>query len=182
MSRVGAKPIPIPESVTVTVVGKVITVKASKGELAQILPAAVKVAVADNHILVSVKPVTDQNRALHGLFRSLINNMIIGVTAGFSKTLELTGTGFRVNLKDKDIELSLGFSHPVVFVTPEGITLAVKDQKIITVIGADKQLVGQVAANIRKLRPPDAYKGKGVRYQDELVKLKPGKAAKAAGE
>ena len=124
---------------------------------------------------------TKTSKALHGLTRSLIQNMVIGVTQGFTKTLELQGTGYRVKPQGQGIELSLGFSHPIIYQAPAGIKLEVKDQKIITISGPDKQMVGQVAAELRHFRPPDVYKGKGVRYQGETVKLKPGKAAKAAG-
>lgn len=180
MSRIGRQPITIPEKVTVTLTGSHLVVKSDKAELSASLPKEIKVEVKDNQVLVSIAK-NQKTTALHGLWRSLINNLIVGVTEGFVKKLELVGTGFRANLKDKSLEMSLGFSHPVVFVAPEGISFAVEEQKTITVTGADKYLVGQVAANLRKLRLPDPYKGKGIRYLGEVVKLKPGKAVKAAG-
>ena len=186
MSRIGRQPITIPEKVTVTLTGSHLVVKSDKAELSASLPKEIKVEVKDNQVLVSIAK-NQKTTALHGLWRSLINNLIVGVTEGFVKKLELVGTGFRANLKDPStgsgqaLEMSLGFSHPVVFVAPEGISFAVEEQKTITVTGADKYLVGQVAANLRKLRLPDPYKGKGIRYLGEVVKLKPGKAVKAAG-
>jgi large subunit ribosomal protein L6 len=188
MSRIGLKPIIIPEGVTITVKDKVVTVSKGEKSLTQALPQEVKVVVSENEVKVSVLKQDKTTKALHGLIRSLINNMVLGLTEGFSKTLELQGTGFRVNPKQdlpagrQGIELALGFSHPVVYTPPVGITLEVKDQKLIIVSGIDKQLVGQVAANIREFKKPDAYKGKGIRFQGESIKLKPGKAAKAAGE
>lgn len=179
MSKIGKKPIPVPKDVTVTIKNDQVTVKSSKAELSQAIPRGIKVALKDNQVIVTVKSDSRKTKALHGLIRSLIANMITGVTQGFSQTLELHGTGYRVNPKDKGIELALGFSHPITYQPPSEIDLEVKDQKIIIIKGFDKQLVGQVAANIRQFKPPDAYKGKGVRYQDETVRLKPGKAAKA---
>ena len=181
MSRIGKQPITIKEGVTVTIKDDIVSVKSAKAELTERIPENIKVEVKDNQILVSVTKPTKQSKAFHGLTRSLIANMMTGVTDGYTKTLELQGTGYRVNSKGKDIELSLGFSHPVEYQAPEGIILEVQDQKLIIITGINKQLVGQVAAKIRNLRSPDSYKGKGVRYQGEVVKLKPGKAAKAAG-
>ena len=148
--------------VTIETKGKTIIVKNDKGELRFPLPKGHNKAAAA------------------GTQRSLTANAVTGLTSGFSKTMEIQGTGYRVSVKDKGLELSLGFSHPVNFTPPEGITLTVKDNRFITVTGADKYLVGQTAANLRALRKPDAYKGKGIRYLGEIVKLKPGKAAKAA--
>jgi len=179
MSKIGKQPINLPDNVTVETVDNQVTVKSQKTSVSQIIPKGIKVEVKDKQVIVSRANDTRQVRALHGLIRSLINNMVIGVTDGFQKILELQGTGYRVNPKGADIELSLGFSHPVVYQPSKDIKLEVKDQKIITISGTDKQLVGQTAAEIRALKPPDAYKGKGVRYKDEVVKLKPGKAAKA---
>lgn len=180
MSRVGRLPITIPEKVTITLDGQKVLVKSDKAELSAVLPKEIKAEVKDGQVLVTLDK-NQKNTALHGLWRSLINNMVIGVTTGYKKVMELVGTGMRANLKEKNLELSLGFSHPVVFNAPEGITFAVEEQKTITVTGFDKYLVGQVSANLRKLRAPDAYKGKGIRYQGEVIKLKPGKAVKAAG-
>lgn len=178
MSRIGKKPINIPEGVSLTVKDGQVSVKSSKAELTQDIPRNISVKLKDNQLVVSRKSDSRQVKALHGLTRSLIANMITGVTQGFTKILELHGTGYRVALKDKGVELSLGFSHPVAYQPPPGVTLEVKDKKLITISGFNKQLVGQAAADIRRLRPPDVYKGKGVRYQDEVVRLKPGKAAK----
>ena len=180
MSRVGRLPIIIPQNVTVTIDGQRVLVKSEKGELSAVMPREVKAEVKDSQVLVTLDK-NQKNTALHGLWRSLIQNMVIGVTEGYKKVLELVGTGMRANLKEKNLELSLGFSHPVVFNAPEGISFAVEEQKTITVTGADKYMVGQVSANLRKLRIPDAYKGKGIRYLGEVIKLKPGKAVKAAG-
>lgn len=189
MSRIGKLPIIIPDTVTITLTKEQVTVKGPLGELTHSLPEGIKIEQKDKQItcqnLVS-NPKTD---ALHGLIRSVIANLVTGVTTGFTKTLEIQGTGYRVIVKDtglpagrQGIELSLGFSHQIVYNPPEGIKLEIKDSKFIVVSGADKHLVGQVAANIRDFRKPDAYKGKGIRYQGEYIKLKPGKTAKAAGE
>ncbi|MFC1627098.1 50S ribosomal protein L6 [Patescibacteria group bacterium] len=182
MSRIGQQPIDIKQGVTAEIKDGQITIKASKGELSQPIPKGIKAEIKDNQILVTRKSDSKEHKSLHGLVRSLIFNMIEGVTDGFQKVLELEGTGYRVNQTGDTIELSLGFSHPVTFKAPEGIKLEVKDQKVITVSGQSKQLVGQTAAKIRDFRKPDSYKGKGVRYQGEVVKLKPGKAAKGAEE
>ena len=183
MSRIGNQLITIPEDVTVTIIDNdsTVSVKSGKLELTQALPSTIKLEIKNNQIKVIPQNPSRQTRALHGLTRSLIANMIIGVTKGYEKVLELHGTGYRVAKKGDGIELSLGFSHPVEFQFPPGITLELKGNNIIKISGPDKQLVGQTAANIRASRPPDAYKGKGIRYQGETVHLKPGKAAKAAG-
>lgn len=182
MSRIGKQPILIPDKISVSLAGNEVIVKSGEKQLTQAIPEAVTVAIKDNQVLVSVNSEARPVKALHGLIRSLIANMITGLVSGFTKTLELQGTGYRVTAKGEGIELSLGFSHPINFTPPKGIKLEVKDNKFIIVTGADKYLVGQVAANIRHFRSPDAYKGKGVRYQGELIKLKPGKAAKSAGD
>jgi large subunit ribosomal protein L6 len=180
MSRIGKKPVTIPEGVKVEVSPRRLTVKSGQIELSQSLPAGIEVKLEGNQALVKPRKSvsTPQTKALHGLVRSLLANMIIGVTQGFEKTIELQGTGYRINPKGSTLELSLGFSHPVIFEAPPGISFSVEENKIIKIKGADKQLVGQVAAEIRHLRPPDAYKGKGFRYLGETVKLKPGKSAK----
>jgi len=178
MSRIGQKPVAIPQGVTVTIAKNQLMVKSSQAELSQSIPPGIQVKLQDNQVIVTQKAASRRTKALYGLTRSLIANMVTGVTEGFSKILELHGTGYRVNPKGKGIELTLGFSHPISYQAPSGITLETKDQKFITIKGFDKQLVGQVAANIRAFRPPDVYKGKGIRYQDEVVRLKPGKAAK----
>lgn len=181
MSKIGKKPIIISEGVTVTKSDNNILIKSSRGELLQEIPRGIDVDIKDQQIIVSVPKPNRQTKALHGLTRSLLANMMIGVIQGFEKVLELQGTGYRVNPKDKGIELSLGYSHPIFFEPPPGITLTVESNKIIKITGCDKQLVGQVAAKIRNFRKPDVYKGKGIRYQGEIIKLKPGKAAKAMG-
>jgi len=181
MSRIGKQPITIPDKVTLEQKANQLVVKSGNLELSQLIPDEIKLKITKTEVQVINSSASNKAKALHGLTRSLINNMIIGVTQGFTKTLELEGTGFRVNPKGESIEMSLGFSHPVVYTPPQGIKIEVKENKIITITGADKYLVGQTAANIRQLKPPDAYKGKGIRYQGEHVKLKPGKAAKAAG-
>ena len=180
MSRIGKKPINIPQSVTVSLDKDKVTVKSGSTQLVQAVPAGIKVSLKDQKLTVAAAKSDSQTRSLHGLTRSLLANMITGVTQGFTKTLEIQGTGYRVRPKDGGIELSLGFSHPIAYQPLPGIKLEIKDNNFIIVSGADKQLVGQTAAAIRNFRPPDSYKGKGIRYQGETVKLKPGKAAKAA--
>ena len=180
MSKIGKKPITIPENVQISIKGTAITVKFKDNQLTETLPKSIKIEIKDNQILVSPKFKSSQTRAFHGLARSLIANMIEGLTKGYIKILEVQGTGYRVNPKGRGIEMSLGFSHPVEYQPPVGITLEIKGNDII-IKGSSKQLVGQVAADIRRFRPPDIYKGKGIRLKDEIVRLKPGKAAKAAG-
>lgn len=183
MSRIGRQPISIPEGVTVKIKDGEIQVVGPKGELKQEIRPEIKVEMKNNQILVSRRVENKLGRSLHGLTRTLIANMIKGVTDGWSKTLKLVGTGYRVKLEGENLVLSVGFSHPVVVKPEEGIKFEVKGNNIITVLGIDKALVGQVAARIRKIRPPEPYKGKGIRYEDEEVRRKPGKAAKigAAG-
>lgn len=180
MSRIGKQPITIPSGVTVSQTGDTVTVKSDQAELKQVIPAGIKLEIDSKRILVRPQKTSHKTKALHGLARSLIANMIIGVTEGFEKVLELHGTGYRVKPQGAAIELSLGFSHPIIYTPPEGVTLTIEGNKTIKVKGFDKQLVGQAAADIRHFRPPDVYKGKGVRYQNEAVRLKPGKSAKAA--
>lgn len=180
MSRIGQQPIIVPDNLTVTISRGLITVKSAAQELTQPVHRDIQVSQKDNTLLVKVVRPSRQSKALHGLTRSLIANMVSGLVKDFTKTLEIQGTGFRVAPKGAGIELALGYSHPLVFNPPPGIKLEIKETKYIVVSGADKYLVGQVAANIRHLRSPDAYKGKGIRYLNELVRLKPGKAAKAA--
>jgi len=189
MSRIGRKPIPIPEGVTVTLEDHTVVVKGPKGELRQPIHPQMIVKIENGQLIVERPNDHRQFRALHGLYRSLIANMVEGVTKGFEKVLEVRGMGYRVEQKSPtQIVLNVGYSHPVVFDAPEGITLEVQPQTAspqndylcarIIVRGIDKALVGNVAAKIRAIRPPDAYKGKGIRYADEIVRLKPGKAAK----
>jgi large subunit ribosomal protein L6 len=177
MSRIGRKPIPVPESVTVELAPGRVAVKGPKGELAQSLSAEMKVEQADGTVTVERPTNRGEHRALHGLTRSLIANMVEGVTDGFEKRLEIQGVGYRAQLKGKNLEMALGYSHPVLIEPPEGIEFEVPQQTEITVRGIDKQLVGQVAADIRKRRPPEPYKGKGIRYRDEHVMRKVGKRA-----
>jgi len=183
MSRIGRQPIPIPEGVTVEVKKGEVKVVGPKGELIQEIRPEIRVEIKNNQVLVSRKVDSRLGRSLHGLTRTLIANMIKGVTEGWSKTLTLVGTGFRAKLEGESLVLSLGFSHPVQVKPVEGIKFEVKGNDTITVWGIDKALVGQVAAGIRKIKPPEPYKGKGIRYKDEEVRRKPGKAAKigAAG-
>ena len=179
MSRIGRAPIEIPAGVTVTLGDEnKVTVKGPKGELSRELHKDMKITVEGSVITVE-RPSDDKlHRSLHGLTRSLIHNMVLGVTEGFSKKLEINGVGYRAAKQGKNLNLSLGFSHPVVVEAPEGITFTVPDQTHITVSGADKQAVGQTAAVIRKWRAPEPYKGKGIRYEGEQVRRKLGKAAK----
>jgi len=173
MSRIGKQPITIPESVKVELDSGKITITGPKGTLVQDFPKKVKVTQKDDQLIIE-----SSSSAFHGLFRSLINNMIIGVTEGYQKTLKLVGTGYRVKKEGQALELSLGFSHPVKVATVEGIEFEIEGNNTIIIKGINKQLVGQIAADIRSIRPPEPYKGKGIRYQDEQVRRKPGKAAK----
>ncbi len=177
MSRIGRKPIPVPESVTVELAPGQVAVKGPKGELAQRLSAEMKVQQDDGTVTVERPTNRGEHRALHGLTRSLIANMVQGVTEGFEKRLEIQGVGYRAQLKGKTLDLALGYSHPVSIEPPEGIEFEVPQPTEIIVRGIDKQLVGQVAADIRKRRPPEPYKGKGIRYRDEHVMRKVGKRA-----
>ncbi|MDO4241054.1 MAG: 50S ribosomal protein L6 [Microbacteriaceae bacterium] len=179
MSRIGRLPISVPAAVTVTVDGQQVTVKGPKGELSLTVSEPIRVALEDGQVVVTRPNDERESRALHGLTRSLINNNVIGVTEGYAKTLEVVGTGYRVAAKGPNgLELALGFSHPVNYTAPEGITLAVEGSNKIHVSGIDKQAVGEVAANIRKLKKPEPYKGKGIRYAGEEVRRKAGKAGK----
>ena len=173
MSRIGRQPIIIPDSVTVTVTGQKVTAQGSKGELTLQVPDQVQVKITDNQVVVD-----SVASNLHGLFRTLIANNVAGVSTGWTKVLELSGTGYRAATTGQELNLSLGLSHPVTIQAPEGITFAVEENKI-TVLGADKALVGQTAAKIRGWRPADVYKAKGFKYQGEVIRRKPGKAAKA---
>jgi large subunit ribosomal protein L6 len=178
MSRIGRMPIDVPAGVTVSIDGQHVTVKGPKGELALTVAEPIQVALEDNQVVVTRPNEERLSRSLHGLTRTLINNNIIGVTQGYEKKLEVVGTGYRVAAKGQSLELSLGFSHSVTVDPPEGISFAVEGNDKITVIGIDKQAVGETAANIRKLRKPEPYKGKGVRYSGEQVRRKAGKAGK----
>ncbi|WP_427870886.1 50S ribosomal protein L6 [Leucobacter luti] len=178
MSRIGKLPIAVPGGVDVKIDGQKVTVKGSKGELSLVVAEPIRVALEDGQVLVTRPDDERDSRALHGLTRTLINNNIIGVTEGYSKQLEVVGTGYRVQQKGTGLELALGFSHPVSVDAPEGITLAVEGNTKITVSGISKQAVGEAAANIRKLKKPEPYKGKGIRYAGENVRRKAGKAGK----
>jgi large subunit ribosomal protein L6 len=177
MSRIGRKPIAVPEAVTVEVAPGRVAVKGPKGELSQALSPDMKVDQENGAVVVSRPTDRGEHRALHGLTRSLIANMVEGVVDGFEKRLEIQGVGYRAALKGKNLELALGYSHPVSVEAPEGIEFEVPQPTEIVVRGIDKQLVGQVAADIRKRRPPEPYKGKGIRYRDEHVMRKVGKRA-----
>jgi large subunit ribosomal protein L6 len=179
MSRIGRLPIPVPSGVDVQIEGRAVTVKGPKGTLTHTVAEPIEVKREDDGTLLVERPNDErQNRALHGLSRTLVANMVIGVTDGYSKTLEIVGTGYRVQARGSDLEFALGFSHPVVVPAPDGITFNVEAPTRFTVSGVDKQKVGEVSANIRKLRKPDPYKGKGVRYQGEQIRRKAGKAGK----
>jgi large subunit ribosomal protein L6 len=179
MSRVGKAPIPVPSGVEVSIVDRHITVKGSQGTLERDIPGEIEIAQDDATLVVTRPDDARQNRALHGLTRSLVNNMVVGVSAGFTKELDIVGVGYRATAQGPNkLELALGFSHPVVVDAPNGITFEVPVPTKIIVKGIDKELVGQVAANIRKIRKPEPYKGKGVRYVNEVVRRKAGKAAK----
>ena len=177
MSRIGKQPIAIPAGVTITVGDKDITVAGPKGQLIVPLQEKVKVATEDNQIVVTRDDDEPKSRAWHGLQRALLNNAVQGVTKGFEKKLEINGVGFRLNGGGKSIEMALGFSHPVKYEAPEGVDLKT-DKMTITVSGIDKQKVGQVAAEIRALKKPEPYKGKGIKYADEVILRKAGKAGK----
>ena len=178
MSRIGRMPIAVPTGVSVAIEGQDVAVKGPKGELS--LTVAEPIVVEQNDGTLAVTRPDDERRSkqLHGLTRSLLNNMVVGVTDGYTKTLELVGTGYRVQAKGQGLELALGFSHPVTVEAPAGITFQVESPTRFHISGIDKQLVGETAANIRKLRPPEPYKGKGVKYADEVIRRKAGKAGK----
>lgn len=179
MSRVGKAPVTLPSGVEVKIDGSHVTVKGSMGELSREFNDRVSFVIEDGVLTVTRPDDTRESKALHGLSRALVNNMVVGVTEGFSKQLEIQGVGYRAALKGKDIELQVGFSHTVTVEAPEGITFDVPEPTKISVSGIDKEKVGQVAANIRKVRPPEPYKGKGIRYTGEHVRRKAGKAGKA---
>jgi large subunit ribosomal protein L6 len=178
MSRIGRLPITIPGGVTVTLDGQNVSVKGPKGELSLVVAAPIEVAVEDNQVVVTRPNDERVSRSLHGLTRTLINNQIIGVTEGYKKGLEVVGTGYRVAAKGNSLEFALGYSHSITVDPPAGISFEVEGNNKVTVVGIDKQAVGEVAANIRKLRKPEPYKGKGVRYAGEVVRRKAGKAGK----
>jgi large subunit ribosomal protein L6 len=178
MSRIGKVPVPVPAGVDVTINGAIVTVKGPKGTLLHAVASPITVEKSDG--LIEVKRPNDErvSKSLHGLTRTLIANMVTGVTEGYQKKLEIVGTGYRVAQKGADLEFQLGFSHPVFVAAPQGITFVAESATKVTILGIDKQQVGEVAANVRKIRPPEPYKGKGVRYEGEKVRRKAGKAGK----
>ncbi len=179
MSRIGRKPIAIPQGVKVQLAAGRVDVQGPKGKLSIPVPAGIRVEQKDKELIALRE--NDEQRALHGLTRALVANAVVGVTAGFKKELDIVGVGYRAELKGKNVVFSLGYSHPIEFPIPEGIQISVGAQTHLTVSGADKGQVGQVAANIRRLRPPDPYKQKGVRLSGEVLKKKAGKAGAKAG-
>jgi len=187
MSRIGKRPIPVPSGVTIGVEGSTVKVQGPKGDLQYVMPIGMSVDRLDGTLVVRRPSESNSHRALHGLTRTLIDNMVVGVTQGFSKVLEINGVGYRAQLSGKTLNLALGFSHPVVVEPPAGISFAVQEGRAtepsrITVTGIDKQLVGETAARIRKWREPEPYLGKGIRYAGEVVRRKAGKAGKVGGK
>ena len=178
MSRIGKLPIPLPAGVSVNINGQIVSVKGPKGELTLNVAEPIKAVLEDNTIVVTRPDDLAPSKSLHGLTRTLIANNVHGVSAGFSKALEIVGTGYRATAKGSNVELALGFSHPVVVEPPAGITITVESNTKLVVSGVDKQAVGEVAAKIRKLRKPEPYKGKGIRYEGERVRRKAGKSGK----
>lgn len=179
MSRIGQMPVTLPTGVEVDIDGHKVVVKGSKGELARSFNERIAFELEEGVVTVIRPDDTREARSLHGLSRALLSNMVLGVTEGFSRELEIQGVGYRAGLKGKDIELQVGFSHPVLVEAPEGVTFEVPEPTRVIVSGIDKEKVGQVAANIRGVRPPEPYKGKGIRYAGEYVRRKAGKAGKA---
>ena len=177
MSRIGKQPVALPEKVTVEVDGTRVQVQGPNGQVTQKFDPDMEIEVVDGEVVVRRPTDRPRHRALHGLTRSLIANMVEGVTEGYQRSLEIQGVGYRASKKGKDVELNLGFSHPVVYEVPEGIEIEVENPTLLHVRGSDKQLVGEVAAELRGIRPPEPYKGKGVRYVGEQVRRKAGKAA-----
>ena len=177
MSRIGKKPIPVPAGVTVSIEPELVRVNGPRGELAERVPLAISVEQEDSQLVVKRPTDRGEHRALHGLTRSLIANMVTGVTEGFEKRLEIQGVGYRAQLRGRDLELALGYSHPVQVKAPDGIEFEVPQPTRVIVKGNSKQQVGELAANIRKKRPPEPYKGKGIRYEGEFVRRKVGKRA-----
>ena len=180
MSRIGNAPVSLPKGVSAKVADGVVVVKGPKGELSQVLPHTIKIEIDDAELRLLRPDEKKESRALHGLARALVNNMVVGVSAGFSKGLEIQGVGYRAEVKGKTLNLSLGFSHPVKIDVPEGLSVSAQGNTNLTIEGIDKQLVGQFAADIRSIRPPEPYKGKGVRYAGEHVRRKVGKAGATA--
>jgi large subunit ribosomal protein L6 len=182
MSRIGKHPIPVPKGVTVTIDGNNIKVKGPKGELERKINPEMKIAMENDQVTVSRPSDEANHKALHGLSRTLVANMVEGVTKGFSKQLDITGVGYKAEARPYGLQLALGFSHPVEYKAPKGIKLSAPVPTQILVEGANKEIVGQVAAELRSLRPPEPYKGKGIKYQGEVVRRKAGKAGKAGAK
>ena len=182
MSRIGKKPVQIPKGVTVTIKDGNVSVKGPKGELVEKVHQDISVEVKDGQVLLTRKSDEKKYRALHGLWRALIQNMVLGVTEGFTKKLDIVGVGYRAEMKGTRLNLLLGYSHPILFAAPEGIKIEAPTQTNIIISGTHKQLVGLVAAKIRSLRPPEPYKGKGVKYEGEYIRRKAGKAAATAAK
>lgn len=178
ISRIGKQPILIPEGVTVKIDGAEVVVSGAKGEIRKKFPPQIKIKIADNYLKATSEALDQKTQALWGTTRALLANMVEGVTKGFAKTLKLVGTGYRVKIEGENLVLLLGYSHPVVFEPVEGVKLQAPDEQTIKIEGADKAEVSQVAAKIRSLRPPEPYKGKGIKYENEEIKKKPGKAGK----
>jgi large subunit ribosomal protein L6 len=179
VSRIGLMPVVIPNGVEIKIKGSHVQVKGPKGEMQHTFPASMEIKMDDGEVKVQRPSDEPNHRALHGMTRALINNMVVGVSSGFSKVLEINGVGYRAGLEGKNLVLNVGFSHPVVVEPPEGIEFEVEERtRQITVKGYDKQVVGHVAADIRKVRPPEPYKGKGIKYLDERIRRKAGKAGK----
>lgn len=179
MSRIGLMPVVVPDGVDINIKGSYVQVKGPKGELEHTFPADMKIKIDNGELTVERPSDEPTHRALHGMTRALINNMVVGVSSGFSKVLEVNGVGYRANLEGNNLVLNVGYSHPVVVEPPEGIEFEVDERtRQITVKGYDKQLVGHIAADIRKVRPPEPYKGKGIKYLDERIRRKAGKAGK----
>lgn len=182
MSRIGRLPITVPKGVTVDIKDRQVTVKGPKGEISQNLLPAISLKLAEDKLIVERLSDKKEHRALHGLTRSILNNMVIGVTSGWEKTLEIVGVGFRAEKSGENVILRVGFSHTIEVVPLPGVSLALDGPNRVKVLGINKETVGEMAAEIRAIRPPDAYKGKGIRYVGELVRIKPGKAGKAVGK
>ena len=180
MSRIGKRPVPLPKGVSAQVAGQRITVKGPKGEIARTIHAALSIAIEEVGVVVKRPSDESFHKALHGLTRTLVANMVEGVTKGYQKTLEIQGVGYKAEPKGQEIQLLVGYSHPVRYKPPQGIKIAIDNNTLVKIEGVDKELVGQVAAEIRAVRPPEPYKGKGIRYQGEQVRRKAGKTAQAA--
>jgi len=181
VSRIGKLPIQVPEGVKVAVDGRTIRFEGPKGKLETMIPSGLKVKIESKIVSVEREIEERKVRALHGLTRKLIANMAQGVSQGFSRVLEINGVGYRAEVKGQELHMTLGYSHPVVFPLPKGITAAVERQVVVTLTGADRQLLGETAAKIRSFRPPEPYKGKGIKYREEVIRRKAGKAVGAAG-